>query len=508
MKIKNIEDLKKNINRSTFWTFCLIFCFSIAGLLFIHSRFREKQAIVRSQQIISTGMVFESGLSERLSIIASSAAFLDYLRSGEKTREHLYPEFLSQMSTLKEKSVVGMKIVDKYKRNIFTHGKETSYYVELNLCYLNQTLTKEFGVCEFNWVLYFSKKCLLSELIKINKSVIVCDQCKGVDLAFSGFFGSFPINASSGMNLNIEVPEENDQFFHIYLFIIFGSLVLSGFWAWLRLSSILNNYIANPIKNLADCLRDDDVLERNNNINEIQYLIEEINTWKLRVKKANEAEQTVRIGKIAAQLAHDVRSPLMSVDMVVKSIRNISDDSRKILNAAVGRISDITNNFLEQYRFKEKALQADLKDECLSALLKGIVEEKKAQHAYAEIVLIIDFEDKKAISKVSSADFKRVMSNLINNAVEAGDHNNLVKVGLSQSGHFNIISISDNGCGIAADLLPNIFSGISIGKENGNGLGLSHAKAKIEEWGGEIFVHSSVNKGTTITVTLPFYGYI
>jgi len=502
MKINNIEDLKKNINSSTFWTFFVIFCLSMTGLLIIHNKFLDKQAVVRNQQIISTIRIFESNLSERMSIIASSSAFLDYLRSGEKTRELLYSEFLSQISTLKEQSIVGMKIIDRHGKEIFQHGKFSETYVKLNLCYLNQSLTSEFGICEFSWVLYFNKQQILAQLAKINKSVKICNNCKGIDLISTGVFGSFPIKSSSDMTLNVKVTESKDQFFRIYLAIIFGVLVLSGLWAWFRLSKLLNNHVASPIKNLADCLRVDEVLASQNNIDEIQHLIDEINTWKARVKKANEDEQAVRIGKIAAQLAHDVRSPLMSLDMIVKNIQDIPSDHKRTLNAAVSRISDISNSFLEQYRFKGVQSSPDFSDEILPELLISIVEEKKIQHPDIDIGLVINDDASDAKSKINPTDFARVISNLINNAIEAGDDKNVVKVKLSRSDKFNIISISDCGEGISPEFLPTIFDGVSIGKENGNGLGLSHAKAKVEEWGGEIFIHSEVNKGTVVTMML------
>ena len=87
MKIKNIEDLKRSINWSTLLAFCVIFGFSLVGLFVIHGKFLQKRTLYEKQQIVTAADVYKSNLSEKLSIIASSTVFLDYLRSGENSRE-------------------------------------------------------------------------------------------------------------------------------------------------------------------------------------------------------------------------------------------------------------------------------------------------------------------------------------------------------------------------------------------------------------------------------------
>jgi len=105
MKIRNIEDIKKNINQSTIFIFFVIFSSALIGLYLTHSKFVQKSNLLYKKEIFAAGNNYKSNLSEKLSIIASSTVFLDYLRSGEKTRKRLYPQFLSQMSSLKPKSM-------------------------------------------------------------------------------------------------------------------------------------------------------------------------------------------------------------------------------------------------------------------------------------------------------------------------------------------------------------------------------------------------------------------
>ncbi|OGR68739.1 MAG: hypothetical protein A2X40_05165 [Elusimicrobia bacterium GWC2_65_9] len=102
-------------------------------------------------------------------------------------------------------------------------------------------------------------------------------------------------------------------------------------------------------------------------------------------------------------------------------------------------------------------------------------------------------------------EFKRLVSNLVNNAVEAfGDGHGSVNIGLASSGGCALVSVQDNGKGIPPDVLAKLGRrGETHGKAGGSGLGLYHAQTSAESWGGSLEIASEVGKGTTTTVILP-----
>ena len=507
MKIKNINDLKRSINHSTILVFAVILGLVLGALYLTHCKFINNRALLNKQEIISTGNTYKSNLSEKLSIIASSTVFLDYLNSGAVTRERIYSQFLSQMSTLRSKSISGMQLIDSTRKTIFDYGNSTPFYISLKLCYLNQTLDPEMGDCRFIWKLYFKKADLLNELLSINNAIEICSNCDLYNINDSDKFGSFPIANSSHFKLPLRIEDEKDYFFYVYFFLMTMALVLFGVWSWYRLSGILNNYIANPIKNLTNCLKTNDSLNPTNNIDEIQYLISEINIWKSKLNKIQSDENSAMIGKIAAQLAHDVRSPLSAIDMLIKNLTNIPENYRVTLQNATQRISDISNNFLSQYR-KPQPIHAEsfLTNEYMPSILESMVAEKRSQYIDMDIAikLLIANDAWNTFSFVDSTDFKRVLSNLINNSIEAISESGYVIINLIKLKNYLRIEIIDNGCGIAPDLLPKIVAGgVSFGKQEGSGLGLSHAIKRIEEWHGDIDIKSDINLGTEICINLP-----
>ena len=107
-------------------------------------------------------------------------------------------------------------------------------------------------------------------------------------------------------------------------------------------------------------------------------------------------------------------------------------------------------------------------------------------------------------STVNPAKFKRVLSNLINNAVEATESNGKVDVVVSSRESWCVIQVRDNGKGIPPEILRKLGErGASYGKADGSGLGIFHAHEIINSEGGNLTITSVVNQGTTVTIELP-----
>jgi two-component system sporulation sensor kinase A len=109
-------------------------------------------------------------------------------------------------------------------------------------------------------------------------------------------------------------------------------------------------------------------------------------------------------------------------------------------------------------------------------------------------------------SDIDSTEFKRVLSNLIDNAFEAIVHppSGNIKIELKENYDLILISIMDNGKGIPPHVLTQLGAQrITSGKIHGNGLGVGHAKYTIERWGGTLKVESKVRIGTQVFISIP-----
>lgn len=223
-------------------------------------------------------------------------------------------------------------------------------------------------------------------------------------------------------------------------------------------------------------------------------------------------------GELAQQVSHDIRSPLAALESVSTNVSQLPEEQRLIIRSAVGRIGDIANQLLSSYR---REAQAEARKEgsqepvaavpadgyLLSSLIDPIITEKRLQfrpHLGIEIGARLDSAAYGHFACVEPTEFKRVLSNLIDNGVEALPGKGAVTVSLSGQGGAVELKVDDNGKGISPELRERLGQrGQTHGKPGGSGLGLYHAKTCVEAWGGALEIVSEVGKGTSILVRLP-----
>lgn len=214
---------------------------------------------------------------------------------------------------------------------------------------------------------------------------------------------------------------------------------------------------------------------------------------------------------IAAQVAHDIRSPLVALDAALENTTALPEKQRTIVRHSLNRIRDVANSLLERNRSQQGIVAADsgerLEVRRLSSLIDPIVTEKRMQYA-SKLGIDIDFKPTGKsyglFVAMQPVEFGRLLSNLVNNAVEALGDTGKVDVQLTSEDGSVLLSISDDGKGISPEVLARLGrKGETHGKAGGSGLGLFHARTLAESWGGNLTITSAPGKGTTVTIKLP-----
>jgi signal transduction histidine kinase len=254
---------------------------------------------------------------------------------------------------------------------------------------------------------------------------------------------------------------------------------------------------------------------------EVKVLLNVLRTSLSKLIAAQEAHEREAkfsaLGKQAAQVAHDIRSPLAAMDSITKEIDQLPEEKRLILRSAVGRIRDIANDLIERNRQLPKAGAAEASGEkpkpgeflpqLLSTLVEPVVTEKRLQFRSklgVEIDSRLEAGSYGLFASVQPSDFKRALSNLMNNAVEAMDKKGSVIVSMTAEDGRVSIRVRDNGKGIPPEVLARLGKrGETFGKSGGSGLGVYYAKDMAEHWGGSLEIRSEVGKGTEVEMKLP-----
>lgn len=342
------------------------------------------------------------------------------------------------------------------------------------------------------------------------------DKAQGSSLA--GPFGSRPFGVGSlcaqedvggkfllgGCMRVLELPEV----YTLVFFVLFSVLV---FLAALKFSQSKMLLFVNKVSDELDKISALDGGKEESPGGSSVFGIQEVDAIRGRVQnllKAIEKSSAAQaFADLSQQVAHDIRSPLAALEAASEDIARLPEERRALVRDAVGRIQDIANDLLGKHRAGSAPTHA-ASAHLVSALIGSIVTEKRLQFRSRPNVRIeteLDFASYGIFARVPPAEFQRVLSNLVNNAVEAlAEGAGRVRVSLFARPEWAIISVKDDGAGIPPDVLARLGErGVSHDKAEGSGLGLHHARTSAESWGGRLELSSEPGTGTTAALYLP-----
>src|SRR3990167_4211499 len=210
--------------------------------------------------------------------------------------------------------------------------------------------------------------------------------------------------------------------------------------------------------------------------------------------------------KFSDQVAHDIRSPLAALDMLLQDVTQFPEEKRTLARKAINRIRGIANNLLEKNKF-EQDFHEGITSCLLTSVIDSLVSEKRMQFR-SQLNIKIEFlhtvDSYGLFSIIDTVEFKRVLSNLINNAVEAMTKQGKILITVEKKDNHAVIKIQDNGHGMPQQVINLLGKrGNTFGKKNGMGLGLAHAIETLQQWRGELNIKSQEKEGTEILITLP-----
>jgi two-component system NtrC family sensor kinase len=214
------------------------------------------------------------------------------------------------------------------------------------------------------------------------------------------------------------------------------------------------------------------------------------------------SERLAAIGRIAAQITHEIRNPLSSISLNAEELGERAPQARELCEAIVrevDRLTAITEEYLRFARLPRPQLQrADL-NETVRDLLDFMRPELDA--AGVDVTLSLSPSLPRVPADV--AQVRQLLLNLLRNAREAMASGGSLRIATRPVRTGVEIEVRDTGPGIPPERLARIFDPFFTTKERGTGLGLAMAQEIAQEHGGQLSCDSAPGRGTTFILRLP-----
>jgi two-component system sensor histidine kinase PilS (NtrC family) len=216
------------------------------------------------------------------------------------------------------------------------------------------------------------------------------------------------------------------------------------------------------------------------------------------------ADRLATVGRMAANLAHEIRNPLASLTGAIEVLTRDTavDPTRERLVQIVARESERLNQFIKDFLGYARPAPLAIQTMNLAEALDEILVLLEHRRLPDQVKLIREYGESLPID-ADPQQLRQLFWNLCLNAVEAMPTGGELRVGASHDGQRLEVWVSDTGRGIAAQDLPHIFEPFFSTKPEGTGIGLAAAHRIVHDHGGDIDVRSLAPTGTSFSVVLP-----
>ncbi len=223
-------------------------------------------------------------------------------------------------------------------------------------------------------------------------------------------------------------------------------------------------------------------------------------------KELVRAERLAAVGQLSAEVVHEIRNPLnsinLNIDWLQMSLKDAEEETSKTLVSIAKEIQRL-NQITESYLVRARLPVANSERANVHDVLAEVVEFSREEDRSRNISVSTEFTDAAIFVKTSHSRLKQVFLNLLKNAKEAMPQGGKIHVRTAQSENISTIHISDNGSGMNDAIRRKTFTPFYTTKENGTGLGLVLTKNIVDEAEGSIQCQSELGQGTTFTLQFP-----
>jgi signal transduction histidine kinase len=214
-------------------------------------------------------------------------------------------------------------------------------------------------------------------------------------------------------------------------------------------------------------------------------------------------EKLAVIGQMATAIGHEIRNPLSSLrgfTQLQQERHPNNSEYAPIMIQEIDRINSIVNDLMYLGKPKFITFEKASIEEIIAYTLSITKQQAESQGVMVDTIM----EGPLPPLDCDANQLKQVFINLIKNGIESMPNGGRIRVNIKVIEEKKmLISIQDEGCGIADQDILSLGEPFYTTKQDGTGLGLMVTNQIINDHKGEIKIESTLNKGTTVSVILP-----
>lgn len=238
----------------------------------------------------------------------------------------------------------------------------------------------------------------------------------------------------------------------------------------------------------------------------IMIVIQDIDELKLLVRKYNESKRIFDIVRMADSVAHEIRNPLMTIGGFVRRLydkcdkSDVTNEYYSHISEGIARLEKIVKDVESFSRIPSPSMALSK----LSDVLRDTLLITKKRREIKGILLDLDIDKVKDLELFLDNDLMvQALAVIMDNAIDVLSEGDRIAIRSAIKDQHAVLTIKDNGCGIAETDLPYIFDPFFTRKSEGIGLNLAMTRRIIADHGGRITVESTQEVGTKFYVFLP-----
>ena len=243
----------------------------------------------------------------------------------------------------------------------------------------------------------------------------------------------------------------------------------------------------------------------------VSILLGIVNRKQRRLMAANEqlahSEKIATLGRVAAQVAHEVRNPLAGLLLYSEHLKakldgKVSAGDVQLVDKIIETINHLTAT-TEQILNYARPVTLALKTVDLNDVARDVIPLLSTEISKHNIETVLELDSSPVSGMLDEASIRAATLNLVLNAVQAMSTGGRLQISTGRNGKKMWMVIKDTGAGMSPERIKQIFEPFNTTKSRGLGLGMPYAQKIIQQHGGRIEVESRQGKGTQVKIELP-----